>query len=192
MNWLDYDNKGVGLINNSSIGFEFVEECFDNYPEISSDMDIVSQCNSITPDFIERHIDLDWNWGESGLSCNISITPEFIEKYIHKPWVYGYGGLSQYHKVTITFIQDHINEDWYWEGIDDGQLEGGLSSNSFVTEDIIVYFIDKPWHWFNNGSGLTNNVNLSLSFFEKYLPYVKNEDGYPYDITYLSCYQCTI
>jgi hypothetical protein len=48
----------------------------------------------ITPEFIERHINKDWNWGGDGLSRNPSITVEFIEKYPNKDWWWGKDGLS--------------------------------------------------------------------------------------------------
>jgi hypothetical protein len=39
----------------------------------------LSQNESITPGFIERH--LDWKWDMRGLSQNQSITREFVERH---------------------------------------------------------------------------------------------------------------
>ena len=81
-----------------------------------------------TPEFIEKHINKSWEWGEDGLSGNPSITPEFIEKHINKNWEWGEYGLSRNPSITLAFIEKHINKSWEWG-------EDGLSSNKFLKDD---------------------------------------------------------
>jgi hypothetical protein len=75
--------------------------------------------------FVERHIDEDWNWGNSagGLSSNPSITPAFIERHMDKPWEWGY--LSSNPSMTFEFIERNMDKPWYWYS---------MSKNPFPTE----------------------------------------------------------
>ncbi len=55
-----------------------------------------------------------WWWGDNGLSFNPSITPEFIEKHIDKKWGWGMFGLSSNPSITPEFIEKHIKKKWDW------------------------------------------------------------------------------
>ena len=59
---------------------------------------VLSKNQSITPEFIEKHIDKtsEWNW--NGLSNNPSITPAFIDK------PYEWDGLSSNPSITSSMI----------------------------------------------------------------------------------------
>ena len=109
----------------------------------------LSRNPSITPEFIEKHIDKNWDWGRLSLSVNPSITPEFVEKHIGKDWWWGIYGLSSNPSITSEFIEKHIDHDWQW-----GYY--GLSSNPSITPEFIEKHIDKDWDW--GRCGLSHNT----------------------------------
>jgi hypothetical protein len=94
---------------------------------------------SITPEFVEKHIDKPWDWGKNGLSRN---PMEFVEKHIDKPW--DWGELSRNPSITLEFVEKHIHKPWEWG-------YGGLSSNPSITPEFVEKHIDKEWNWGVNG-----------------------------------------
>jgi hypothetical protein len=87
----------------------------------------LSENPSISPEFVEKHIDKPWHWGRYGLSSNPSISPEFVEKHIDKPWYWGRYGLSNNPSISPEFIEKYIDKPWEWGW-------RGLSSNPFTSE----------------------------------------------------------
>jgi hypothetical protein len=79
---------------------------------------------SITPEFVERHLDKDWWWGSDGLSTNPHHF-RVIERHIEKPWHWGRYGLSANPSITPEFVERHIEKPWCWGS-------NGLSSNPFT------------------------------------------------------------
>jgi len=65
------------------LGFLKPTTLFDKYPK-KVNWFWLSKNPSITPGFIETHLNQPWDW--SLLSLNPSITPEFIESHPGKPW----------------------------------------------------------------------------------------------------------
>ena len=95
---------------------------------------------SITPKFVERHLDKDWNWGWGGLSSNPSITPEFVERHLSKGWWWCDYGLSANPSITPAFVERHLDKRWWWG-------DHGLSSNPSIPPEFIVKHKDRTWDW---------------------------------------------
>jgi hypothetical protein len=125
--------------------------------------------SSITLDFIERHIEENWNWGWV-LGKNPVITPEFVEKHIDKEWRWGSYGFSENPSITPEFIERHLDEDWWW-----GKY--GLSENPSITPEFVERHLNiggynskysKPkYEWCL--LSLCENPGITLEFIEKYL-----------------------
>ncbi len=103
----------------------------------------------ITPKFIDKHIDLPWDWYR--LSRNPNVTPELIEKYLDKPW--NWEGLSLHPNLTSEFIEKHFDKRWDWNW---------LSRNKKVTLEFIESNMDKPWEW-------SLNPNLTIPFIRRHV-----------------------
>ena len=158
----------------------FIEECKDTseFCELLQDNQLItldfiqrniqlpwnwtqlSNNKAITPEFIERHLDYPWNWG--GLSNNPAITPEFIERHLDKPWHWGTCGLSINESITLEFIERHLDKSWNWG-------EGGLSSNESITPEFIERHIGKHWDY----NYLLKMGIVTLSFIEKHIEQIK-------------------
>ena len=109
--------------------------------------------------FVDKHINQPWNWGEYGLSNNPFITPEFVERHLDKPWYFGKNGLSSNTSITLKFIEDHIDEKWDW-GTD------GLSNNPIVTMEFVKKYIHRSWEWGNLDIGLLQNPLMNFEFIK--------------------------
>jgi hypothetical protein len=77
-----------------------------------------------------------WCWGEHGLSVNPSITPEFIEKHINKPWNWGEWGLS----TNLMKIKITLNSDIKYELIEKWGIPPGVDSRPIFKKGGIHYW----------------------------------------------------
>jgi hypothetical protein len=66
-----------------------LQKTVELFPNKGWDWTQLSRNPEITPEFVEKHPEMPWVWGEYGLSMNLSITLDFIEKHIHGPWDWG-------------------------------------------------------------------------------------------------------
>lgn len=73
---------------------------------------------TVLTDFVEKHIDKDWDWGARGLSSNNKITLNFIEKYIDKGWDFGAHGLSSNPHLTLDFLNKYSYKHWDLDWLD--------------------------------------------------------------------------
>ena len=117
---------------------------FEKYPD-RFEWFYLSVNPSITPEFIERHIDKGWYWNWVGLSENPIITPDFVEKHMDKDWHWHHSGLSTNSSITIEFVERHMDKSWSWGNC-------GLSSNPSITPE----FIEKHADRFDNLSSCPN------------------------------------
>jgi hypothetical protein len=124
----------------------------------------ISSNFAITPKFIEKHIDMPFEWGDGGFSTNPVIKPEFIEKHIDKPWSWGKWGLSSNNAITPEFVERHFDKPWDWVI---------LSENPSITPDFVERHLDKPWVWGQSyerpNKGLSSNPSITHDFIERHI-----------------------
>ena len=119
---------------------------------------LLSKNRTLTPYLVQKYIDQDFDWGNSGLSSNRYMNIEFIEGNLDKHWNWGKGGLSMNPNITPEFVEKHIDKDWYWGN-------GGLSSNPNITEEFIERHNEEDWSF----KALSSHQNITPLFVEKYM-----------------------
>jgi hypothetical protein len=146
------------------------------------DKDGLSGNPSVTPDFIQRHIQEDWDWNdgdeepEVSLSHNPNITPEFVSRHFDKDW--DWTKLSENPHMTPEVVRAH--PDWPWntsglcrnpsttlelvDTLTEKQWNDLSSRGDIVTPEYVARHSDKPWNW----RGLSKELKLTPEFFEKH------------------------
>ncbi len=104
---------------------------------------------NMTPEFIERHIDLSWDY--ETLSSNPNMTTDFIRKHIDEDWNWGSNGLSSNECITSDFIGEFIEKRWDFVV---------LSSKPVISELLVSTYLSKPWDW----TALRVNPSISQQF----------------------------
>jgi len=102
--------------------------------------------------------------GYDGLSLNPSITPEFIERHLDKSWVWGTGGLSSNISITPEFIERHLDKHWCWYSLSRNTFERVIEKDKSRNVNINLYkdeLLQKTW-----GSG-KRVLNWCMDFQEK-------------------------
>jgi len=100
---------------------------------------------------IQRHPDLPWHYGSSGLSVNPTLTWEFISSYLDQPWNFTY--LSKHSCITWDIVQQHPDLEWDYQS---------LSMNPNVTWEIIHAHPECPFHV----GAFSSNANVTPSCVE--------------------------
>ena len=101
-------------------------------------------------DFILKHEDKPWDWGECGISMNPNLTMEWIEKYPDKPW--NWNGICRNRNLTLEWIEKYPDKPWYWISISlnsftkEKELFEIRQKQKFVQEHLWESFVKKAYH----------------------------------------------
>ena len=125
-----------------------IEKFFDeNINNFEVDWDYISEYQTLSEEFIEKHVDkVVWDY----ISIYQKLSEEFIEKHVDKVvWYY----ISRCQKLSEEFIEKYSNKV-YWHDISEYQK---------LSEDFIEKHSDKvDWYW------ISKYQKLSEEFIEKY------------------------
>jgi len=115
----------------------------------------LSENPNITSDFVEKHINENWNW--ETLSQNLKIGLDFIEKY--KDWC-NWHFVCLRTDLTVDFINRNLEEIELWtvsRHVDINIIKNNpntfkwdwdeISGRLDITIDLIVNNLDKKWDW---------------------------------------------
>lgn len=117
----------------------------------------LSKNKNLTMEFVEKHLDKLWCWGE--LSGCLPLTIEFVERHFNnRSWNFGSRGFSSNPSITLEFIDHFPSKNW-----DYGLC--GLSNNLNITEEFVERHLDVIWCWWI----LADNPNISREFVERYI-----------------------
>lgn len=124
-------------------------ESWKNIPDIAKIWKGLSSNPNITLEFIENHIDMQWDYSADGLSGNPIMRTWFIKKYSRKHWAYGIYGLSDNPGICEKLVKSIPRKSWYYPS---------LSKNPGISAKYILYNSDKNW----NKRNVNLNITLSL------------------------------
>lgn len=121
-------------------------EFIDSHIDEEWDMDNLSQnAHVITPDFIKKHPLMNWNWRH--ISGNMTTTFEFMLENLDKDL--DWSEISAFDDLPICFVFEHLEYDWDWAMV---------STNRYITIPLLREFRNIPWNW----SYLSSNVHISI------------------------------
>jgi len=126
-----------------------------------TDWDLLSDNVNLTMDFIEQHLDKEWNW--NSLSCHNNITFEFILKH-YKNWMTS----DIFYNPNITFEQIKNYKELNWNVI---------SSQSFITWNHIKENLHLPWNW----KRVTFNKNITIEIIINAFHSIEHLNYYDFD-----------
>jgi hypothetical protein len=146
------DINAYNILHNKSIitdNFEFIFVTF------LGEMSLININHSITPEMIESHPELKWDYNL--LYNSLFITEEFIEKNIDK--ISNWFSFSKNPNISFEFIKKHSNKNWNW-----------LLISKRVTFNQIINNLQFKWSWLE----ITKNPNITLEliFNNPHLPWV--------------------
>jgi hypothetical protein len=126
---------------------------------------------TVLTDFIEKHIDKDWDWGARGLSSNEQITLKFIEKYIDKGWDFSLYGLSSNKVITLDFINKYPEKGWDFDWLDHIDLFKNKKFDNKLDYDKILdeWNYEKPCSCIMNEQHFSRCIDVYKNF--KYINY---------------------
>lgn len=136
----------------------------EKYPTKDWNIKILSSLEDLPLDFINKHINLDWDRYSVTENPNIINRPEIIllninEKWSTEPLIHYYanknpvlfeildllpektwscGYLSYDTNLKLDFVKKYINKNWCWSGV---------SSNSNITIEDIENNRELPWNY---------------------------------------------
>ena len=153
----------------------------DLHPDKAWDWYCLSYNPNVTAEFINNHSPESWNWYV--VSCNPNITWKDINDFPHLLWDWNgilrnpnvtpdmidlykqflqiinscdWKSVSSNPNLTLEFINKHSDVKWDWHYY--------LSKNQYITLDIIIANLDKPWNW----PKVSMNYNLTLDFINQH------------------------
>jgi hypothetical protein len=128
----------------------------------------VSKNPNISLKFIEDNIDMPFNWGYRGLSCNPIVTKEFMSKHTDKDWFLYEKEYEEekenLKKSDIELMQKILyNIKTYKINLPNCKI---FSNCSYLIEEIVDLTINNKWHF--GIFGLSLNPNITCNLVEKY------------------------
>tara|TARA_B100000575_G_scaffold294519_2_gene311040 strand:- start:3858 stop:4904 length:1047 start_codon:yes stop_codon:yes gene_type:complete len=150
----DHQQIMLTLSKNENISLDIIDNCTYVNPHEWDWSWGISRHPKLTIEFIERHIDKPWNWGEKGLSKHKCITVDFLIKYSNKKWNW----ITLTHNKSIPkkleLLERFIDKPWDWKEI----------SSFNIPLKFIEKNIHKTWSW----SRLGLHRYLTIDFVNKY------------------------
>ena len=143
---------------NKNLNVDFIRK-YQNTMKMN--MNKISTSDTITPDIVEKNVDLKWNW--MLLSTNKNITMDFILKYEDKDWDWDL--LSCNPNITMKDFENNLDKPWSFEFI---------SFNPNVTIEFIEKYIDRMCWVSISSNKFTNDKWFKNDNYIKYNTLLKN------------------
>ena len=110
--------------------------------------------NGLTPKFIMRHPQWEWDWEELSRDIFIGFSFDLLKKTCNAPWQWRH--ISAKSDLTMAFIEDNIEFPWDWSQ---------FHCSNDITVEFVQKYIDKPWDW----DDLSSMTNLTFEFVKKHM-----------------------
>ncbi len=112
--------------------------------------------NCVSNSFIEKHSELDWDWGK--ICKREKIDEKFLLKFTDKPLDWEYLSVKfSFGKLSQQFVINNIQKPWDWKRL----------SEYFPFNFIETHLNDPNFKW--DWRGISENTNLTIEFIETYM-----------------------